>query len=50
MLTFRYRLSANSTQNFSVHAIVLYEETIAIDKIGNELVIELNGFLITYVL
>ena len=24
---------------FSVHAIVLYEETVVIDKIGNELVI-----------
>ena len=38
-LTFRYRLSANAFQNFSVHAVVLYEEQIAIDKIGNELVI-----------
>ena len=38
-LTFRYRLSANANQNFSVHAVVLYEEQIAIDKIGNELVI-----------
>ena len=38
-LTFRYRLSANANQNFSVNAAVLYEETIAIDKIRNELVI-----------
>ena len=38
-LTFRYRLSANANQNFSVHAVVLYEEQIAIDKTGNELVI-----------
>ena len=34
-LTFRYRLSANANENFSVHAVVLYEEQIAIDKIGN---------------
>ena len=38
-LTFRYRLTANTNQDFSVHAVVLYEEEIAIDKIGNELVI-----------
>ena len=38
-LTFRYRLSANAGQNFSVHSVVLYEKQIAIDKIGNELVI-----------
>ena len=38
-LTFRYRLSANADQNFSVHAVVLYAEQIAIDKIGKELVI-----------
>ena len=38
-LTFRYRLSANATQNFNVHAVVLYEESIAIDNIGNQLVI-----------
>ena len=30
-LTFRYRLSANANQNFNVHAVVLYEETIAIN-------------------
>ena len=34
-----YRLSANAGQNFSVHAIVLHEETIAINQTGNELVI-----------
>ena len=38
-LTFRYRLPRNASINFSVHAVVLYEEQIAIDKIGNELVI-----------
>ena len=38
-LVFRYKINANSGVNFSVHAIVLYEETIVINKIGNELVI-----------
>ena len=40
-LIFRYKLSANSAANspFSVHAIFLYDETVVIDKIGNELVI-----------
>ena len=40
-LIFRYKLSANSAANspFSVHAIVFYDETIVIDKVGNELVI-----------
>ena len=38
-LIFRYRLSANANQNFVVHAVVLYEEILKIDKIGNELVI-----------
>ena len=38
-LIFRYRLSANATQNFAVHAVVLYEEILNINKIGNELVI-----------
>ena len=41
-LTFRYRLSANAKENFSVHAVVLYEEQIAIDKIGNEHCYSLN--------
>ena len=44
-LTFRYRLSENANQNFSVHTVVLYEEQIAIDKIGNELVIVYILFL-----
>ena len=38
-LIFRYKLSVNSTANFNVHAVVLYEEEVVIDKIGNELVI-----------
>ena len=38
-LIFRYRLSANANQNFAVHAVVLYDEILKIDKIGNELVI-----------
>ena len=38
-LLFRYRLSANADQNFAVHAVVLYDEILTIDKSGNELVI-----------
>ena len=40
-LIFRYKLNANSAGDspFKVHAIVLYEETVVIDKVGNELVI-----------
>ena len=38
-LIFRYKLNANSTENFHVHAIVLYEETVVINQIENELVI-----------
>ena len=38
-LIFRYKLNANSTAAFNVHAIVLYEEEVIIDKVGNELVI-----------
>ena len=40
-LIFRYKLNANSSNNspFSVHSVVLYDETVVIDKIGNELVI-----------
>ena len=40
-LIFRYKLNANTAQAdaFSVHAIVLYEEAVVIDKVGNELVI-----------
>ena len=38
-LIFRYRLSANAGENFAVHAVVIHEEILKIDKIGNELVI-----------
>ena len=38
-LIFRYKLNANSAAAFNVHAIVLYEEEVIIDKVGNELVI-----------
>ena len=38
-LIFRYRINANSGVNFRVHAIVLYDEEIVINKVGNELVI-----------
>ena len=38
-LIFRYGLSENTAENFAVHAVVLYEEILKIDKIGNELVI-----------
>ena len=38
-LIFRYRLSANAIRNFAVHAVIIHEEILKIDKIGNELVI-----------
>ena len=38
-LIFRYKLNANSTDAFSVHAVILYKETVFINKVGNELVI-----------
>ena len=38
-LIFRYKLNANSTDAFSVHAVILYKETVLINKVGNELVI-----------
>ena len=38
-LIFRHRLTQNTNEDFSVHAIVLYEEEVKIDKVGNELVI-----------
>ena len=40
-LIFRYKLNANTldADAFSVHAIVLYKETIVINKVGNEMVI-----------
>ena len=38
-LIFRYKLNANSADAFSVHAVILYKETVLINKVGNELVI-----------
>ena len=40
-LIFRYKLNANTLADdaFSIHAIVLYEESVVIDKVGNELII-----------
>ena len=38
-LIFRYKISANSTAAFQVHAIILYDEEVIVDKVGNELVI-----------
>ena len=38
-LIFRYKINVNAAANFNIHAIVLYEETVVIDKVGNELVI-----------
>ena len=38
-LIFRYKINVNAAANFNIHAIVLYEETVVIDKLGNELVI-----------
>ena len=38
-LVFWYRLTQNTNQDFSVHAIVLYEKEVKIDKIENKLVI-----------
>ena len=40
-LIFRYKLNANTlvADAFSVHAIVLYKETVVINKVGNEMVI-----------
>lgn len=39
LIFIRYRLSVNADQTFAVHAVVLYEEILKIDKIANELVI-----------
>ena len=38
-LIFRYKLNATRTADFHVHAIVLYNEAVVINKIGNEVVI-----------
>lgn len=37
-LIFRYKLTADSTDTFRVHAIGLYEEEVVVDQIGNQLV------------
>ena len=36
-LIFRYKLTADSTDTFRVHAIGLYEEEVVVDQIGNQL-------------
>lgn len=33
-LIFRYRLTQNANQNFSVHAIVLYEDMLKLTRLG----------------
>ena len=38
-ILFHYRLNVQATDNYMIYAVVLYEETIVIDKIGNELVV-----------
>ena len=38
-LFFRYKLNANSAAAFNVHAIVLYEEEVIIDNVGNQVII-----------
>ena len=38
-LVFRYKISVNSAAAFQVHAIILYDEEVIVDKVGNELVI-----------
>ena len=35
----RYRINQASTADFRVHAIVLYEKDVVIDKVGDQLVI-----------
>ena len=38
-LLFHYRLNVQATDNYMIYAVVLYEERIVIDKIGNELIV-----------
>lgn len=38
-LILRYRINKVSTVDFQVHAIVLYEKDVVIDKVGDQLVI-----------
>ena len=38
-LIFRYKLNANSTADFHVHAILLYDEEVVINEIKNDLIV-----------
>jgi len=38
-LLFRYTLNQASTVDYQVHAIVLYEEEVVVDKVGDKLLI-----------
>ena len=38
-LMLKYRINTNDGDNFRVHAIVLYEQDVVIDKVGDQLVI-----------
>ena len=38
-MVLRYRINQASTADFQLHAIVLYEEDIVINKVGDQLVI-----------
>ena len=38
-LVLRYRINQASTSDFQLHAIVLYEQDVVIDKVGDQLVI-----------
>ena len=38
-MIFYYTLNTDAAADFNVHAIVLYEQTVKIDKVGNELLI-----------
>ena len=38
-LLFHYRLNVQATDNYMIYTVVLYEERIVIDKIGNEIIV-----------
>lgn len=38
-IVFKYRINKASAADFMVHAVVLYEEDIVVDKVGDQLVI-----------
>ena len=38
-LVLRYRINQAATAGFQLHAIVLYEQDVVIDKVGDQLVI-----------